>query len=61
MLIVAGDQILTDPAAGTVLRDAAVLVDGNRIAATGPAGHAACRRIRGRRWSAAGAGSSCPA
>ena len=35
MLIVAGDLVLTDPAQGTVLRDAAVLVDGNRIAATG--------------------------
>jgi cytosine/adenosine deaminase-related metal-dependent hydrolase len=36
MLIVAGDHVLTDPARGTALRDAAVLVDGSRIAAVGP-------------------------
>jgi cytosine/adenosine deaminase-related metal-dependent hydrolase len=35
MLIVAGDHVLTDPAAGTALADAAVLVDGRRIAALG--------------------------
>ena len=36
MLIVAGDHVLTDPRAGTVLRDGAVLVAGNRVTETGP-------------------------
>ena len=35
MLIVTGDDVLTDPARGTVLKDGAVLVDGNTIAAVG--------------------------
>ena len=36
MLIVAGDHVLTDPRAGTVLRDGAVLVVDGRVAETGP-------------------------
>ena len=35
MLIVAGDHILIDPAKGRAMHDAAVLVDGGRIAGTG--------------------------
>ena len=37
MLIVAGDHVLTDPVAGTALRDAAVLVADGRVVETGPA------------------------
>ena len=36
MLIVAGDHVLTDPRAGTVLRDGAVLVADGRVVETGP-------------------------
>lgn len=36
MLIVAGEQVLTDPRAGTVLVDGAVLVEGGRVVQTGP-------------------------
>ncbi len=36
MLIVAGDHVLTDPRAGTVIRDGAVLVVDGRVVETGP-------------------------
>ena len=36
MLIVAGDHVLTDPRAGTVLRDGAVLVEDGLVVETGP-------------------------
>ena len=37
MLIVAADHLLTDPATGAALRDAAVRIEGNRIVEVGPA------------------------
>ncbi len=52
MLLVEGDAVLTDPGAGTTLRDGAVLVDGGRIAAVGDAAalraaHPAAERLGG--------------
>lgn len=43
MLILRGGWVLLDPARGTVLRDGAVRIDGNRIAEAGPAAELVAR------------------